>query len=180
MSTRSYGPRGLGDYLNDTFSIIPRIWREALPISCVTVLPAAGLFAVTMSLTSKLIRDWSSNMDLLRDNSAGILDAICRLLLSIAGLSLLQFLGGAYQKAFICLRVGAEFEGRKPRLIRLARKAFGRPWLRVAIQDAVIGLIVGSLSYALVCIFIIPLIAYAAESVEATREYSTALILRLV
>ncbi len=177
---RPKGPRGLGDYLNDTFSLVPRIWKEALPISCLAVLPGAILFVVAMGSMSGLVGDLSANTEWPSEDPAGFLGELSLTVLAFAGLSLLQFLGAAYQKAFICLRTGAELEGRKPRLLVLAREALGRPWLRVAIQDAAIAIVVGSLTSSLALIAMLPMIASAADLASSSMEYSTSFVFRFI
>jgi hypothetical protein len=171
MAALSKRFRGLGDYLNDTFNLVPRVWKEVLPVSVAAVLPPALIYGAAFGSLRGIATALSADGAWPKDDPSGFLRALAPFFLAMGAASLLQFLCGAYQKAFVCLRAGAELQGRKPRFGTLARAALGRPWLRVAIQDAVIGSVIVALALAILFALFFPLLLWAVgNAAKVSRE----------
>jgi hypothetical protein len=175
MASRFRGTRGLGDYLNETFSLLPRIWKDALPVSIAAAAPAAVVFGLCFGSLRDLFEDLSENSNWPSENPMELLNAVGFFIIVLLAGSVLQFLGGTYQKAFICRRAGAELEGRKPRFFPLLKTVAGRPWLRVAVQDAVIGVVVNSISLLVFFAAMIPAAAAVVKAQSIVEDNPSAL-----
>lgn len=115
MASRVGGKRGLGDYLNDTFSLIPRIWKDALPVSIIAVLPAAVALGFGFASLRDMFDGFAENSNWASDNPVEFLNVVASFFLVFFAASILGFLGTTYQKAFVCRRVGLELEDKKPK-----------------------------------------------------------------
>jgi hypothetical protein len=150
MALKLRGSHTLGDFLNDTFSLVPRIWKFALPVSLAALVPGAVLFAAAMGSFASRIKAIFAQAGSIEGDPSIIFSGIAPLISLWALASLALFLGGAYQKAFVCAQAGAALEGRNPGLLELAASAFRRAWLRVAVQDAVVYALAGSIAFGIV------------------------------
>jgi hypothetical protein len=159
MWTKLLKPHSLGDFLNDTFMLVPKLWKRALPVSVFALLPGvAAWMAVIGSIASWLKGIAADPIPGEAVTGVGrILSGLGPLLLLVAAATVLLSLGQAFQKAFVCAQVGAVIEGRRAGFSELLSEAFRPAWIRVAVQDAALGSIAGGIVMALVAILTFPL-----------------------
>ena len=156
MALKLRGRHTLGDFLNDTFALVPRIWKKALPVSVAALLPGAALFVAAMAAFGGKLRAIVAEAPSIEADPSRLLSGLVPLILLSILASLALFLGEAFQKAFVCAQAGAVLEGRDPSLTELAASAFRPAWLRVAVQDAVLYSLAGSIAFAVVASTFLP------------------------
>jgi hypothetical protein len=156
MALKLRGTHTLGDFLNDTFSLVPRIWKSALPASLAALIPGALLFVAAMGSFASRIKAIVAEAGSIEGDPSLIFSGIVPLIFLWALASIALFLGGAFQKAFVCAQAGAALEGREPTLLELAASVFRPAWIRVAVQDAVIYALAGSIALGIIGAIFIP------------------------
>jgi hypothetical protein len=181
MASRVGGKRGLGDYLNETFSLIPRIWKDALPVSIIAVLPAAVALGFGFASLRDMFEGIAENSNWASENPVEFLNVFASFFFVFLAASILAFLGTAYQKAYICRRVGLELEGKKSKFFSLLKNVAGRPWLRVAVQDFVIGAVINIIALVIFFAAMIPVFSAVASNMGlAIQEDTSSLQLRFI
>jgi hypothetical protein len=150
MALKLRGTHSLGDFLNDTFSLVPRIWKKALPVSIVALVPGVVLFVASMSSLADRLKSFIDEANLIESDPSIIFSGLASLFVLWTLASFALFLGEAFQKAFICAQAGAALEGRDPSLLELAASTFRPAWIRVAVQDAVVSSLAGSVAFGVI------------------------------
>jgi hypothetical protein len=153
------GSHTLGDFLNDTFSLVPLIWKRALPVSLLSIVPGATLWTLAMRSLGSWIRTVAGEGSSIGRDPSRALSGIGPALVFGILASILLFVGQAYQKAFVCAQSGAALEGRSTSFAKLALAALRPAWLRVAVQEAVIDILAGYLVFAVIGAILFPFIA---------------------
>jgi hypothetical protein len=139
MVLRLRGTHSLGDFLNDTFSLVPRIWKKALPVSLVALAPGVALLIAAITSLGSWIKSVAGEPASIGKDPSLVVSGLAPLLLLGMLASLALFLGHAFQKAFVCAHVGSAIEGREPGLRELTAAAFRPAWVRMAAQEAIVG-----------------------------------------
>lgn len=159
MIPKVRGSHTLGDFLNDTFSLVPLIWKRALPVSLASIVPGAALWTLAMRSLGSWIRTLAGEGSSIGRDPSQALSGIGPAIVFGTLASILLFVGQAYQKAFVCAQSGAALEGRETSFAKLASATLRPAWLRVAVQEAVIGILAGFLVFAVIGAILFPFIA---------------------
>jgi len=170
MALNLRGTHTLGDFLNDTFSLVPRIWKKALPVSLVALFPGICLFIAAMGSFGSRIKAIVAEAGSIEGDPSLIFSGIAPLILLWTLASVALFLGEAYQKAFICAQAGAVIEGRDPSLIELATAAFRPAWIRVVVQDAVVYVLAGSIAFGVIGAIFFPFLFSKLGEIVRMKE----------
>jgi hypothetical protein len=158
MTFKLRGKHGIGDFLNDTFSMVPKIWKGALPVSAISLLPGIALFSALLALVTgwiKPIIETSGALDLKEDPSA-IFRGLGPLAVLYALVVVVLYFGQAFQKAFIVAQASAAIDGRDPSLAELLSASFKKTWVRVTVQDAVVQALKASIALAIIGFLFFP------------------------
>jgi hypothetical protein len=170
MELRLRGKHSLADFLNDTFSLVPRIWKYALPASIAALLPGIALWIGAMSSLGSWIRSIAANADSIKEDPSlalsGIAPFVCMATLAVLAL----FLGEAFQKAFVCAQAGAAIDGRETSLRELASETFRPAWIRVAVQDAVISSLAYAIAFAVIGAVFFPFLLGKLGDIARIKE----------
>ncbi len=158
MAVRRGTYKALGDYLNDTFSFVPRLWREGLAVGTASALPGAILWILSFKALSPLFDQLSEDFGEGMEGAARLFALLGTPAILWTAAAILQYLGASYQKAFMCLRAGSELERGSPRFLDLARAAFGRPILKVIVQDMLTGAVAAFLAMTVGGLVSLPLL----------------------
>jgi|GEM_PF-1665522 len=156
MGLRLRKQHSLGDFLNDTFSLVPLIWKRALPVSLAAIVPGIAVWMLAMGSIASWVKGIAAEPASIENDPVRIFSGLMPMLLLGALATVLLFLGQAFQKAFVCAQVGGAIDGRRPRLSELLAAALHPAWIRVAVQDAVIGSLAGSVAFAVIAAAIFP------------------------
>ena len=155
-SIKVRGRHRLANFLNDTFALVPHIWKRVLPVSLAALLPGAALWvAAIASLASFAGKLVGAGEDFGHD-PALVLSGIVPFLWLCALAIVFLFLGASFQKAYTCAEAGAAIEGRKPRFFRSLRDIARRPFVRVAVQDAAIGALTSTVAFSVALAVFLP------------------------
>lgn len=154
--------RRLGSFLNDTFALVPKIWKSALPVSLAAILPGAALLAFSMKSLSSLIPFFESQagggIEKLSGSAALILARFLPVIVHLLFSMLLLFAGGVFQKSYIIAASGVALDGGKPRFGRTAKICLPACW-RIAIQDLAVSFVSQILATTAACAIMIPYVA---------------------
>jgi hypothetical protein len=173
MASKLRGARRLGDFLNDTFSLVPRLWRTILPVSLAAIAPGSALFALAIGSMGGWIRGLASDSASLEKNPALVFAGLGPFIWLYALAMLALFVGQTYLKAFVCLATGAAIDKAKPRLGELARQAFRPALIRLAVQDLAIGAIGQVLSLAAAAAILVPFIMGKLGAIVRLKDSSS-------
>ena len=147
--------------MNDTFSLVPRIWKRALPVSFLALLPGVAAWMMVMGSLGSWLKSIASASASLGEDPARYVSSLAPLALLGTAATVLLFLGQAFQKAFVCAQVGAALDGRKAEFSEILSVAFRPAWVRVAVQDAVLGSLAGSIAFAVIAAAVFPFLVGA-------------------
>jgi hypothetical protein len=150
MALRLRGRHSLGDFLNDSFALVPLVWKKALPVSLAALAPGIALWIATMGSLVRWIKAIVAEAGSIGSDPSLVLSGFAPFLALAMLATLALYLGQAYQKAFVCAQAGAAIEGRAPGFRELAASAFRPAWLRVAVQDAVVGSLASSIALGII------------------------------
>lgn len=173
METKLKGSRTLGDFLNDTFSLVPRLWKTVLPVSLAAIAPGSALFALAIGAMGGWIKSLAADSASLAGNPARVFSGLGPFIWLYALAILALFLGQSFQKAFVCLASSEAIDGRRSGLRPLAARAFKPAFARLAVQDLAIGAIGQALSAAAVGAILVPFLAGKLGAIARLRDSSS-------
>lgn len=173
MASKLRGARRLGDFLNDTFSLVPRLWRTVLPVSLAAIAPGSALFALAIGSMGGWIRGIANDSASLEKNPALLFSGLGPFVWLYALAMLTLFLGKTYLKAFVCLASGAAIDKRRPRLGELAGEAFRPALIRLAVQDLAIDAIAQVLSLAAATAVLVPFLIGKLGAIVQLKDTSS-------
>jgi len=171
MGIEVRGRHTLADFLNDTFALVPRIWKRALPVSAVVLLPGAAIWAAAVASLAGFVSKVSEKGESFGKDPSGILASFGPFLWLCGLASACLFLGSSFQKAYVCAEANAAIEGRKPPFRKLLLGVARRPFLRVTVQDAAIAALETALALiAALAVFLPFLIGMIGELAEIGKK----------
>jgi hypothetical protein len=151
------GEHRLADFLNDTFALVPAIWKRALPLSFAAILPGAALFVASIASLVDIVNSFIADSEVFAEDPGLVFTSLVPFLLLIVAASVALFLGRSYQKAFVCSEAGRALEGRKASLTEALRGAARPAFARVAAQDIVVQSISSTIAFGIVFALFLPL-----------------------
>jgi hypothetical protein len=158
MILKLRGSHGLADFLNDTFALVPSIWKRALPVSLASLAPGIALWIAAIGSLVGLFRGIVADGETFAHEPSAVFSSLMPFIWLCILASIALYLGGSYQKAFVCAQAGAAIEGREPRLVDLINSTARPAFIRVAVQDAVIGALSSFLALGIIGILFFPLL----------------------
>jgi hypothetical protein len=170
METKLRGGRTLGDFLNDTFSLVPRLWKTVLPVSLIAIAPGSALFALAIGSMGGWLKSLAADSASLGDNPARVFAGLGPFIWLYMLAILALFLGQTYQKAFVCLASSEAIDGRESGLRPLAARAARPAFARLAVQDLAIGAIGQALSAAVVGAILLPFLVGKLGAIARLRD----------
>lgn len=171
MAARDRGTRKLGDFLNETFSLLPRIWGTVIPLSLAAIGPGALLLALSFSSMGSWVRELAAlSGSASSEDPSKVLAGLGPFVALCCLASILLFLGQSYQKAFVCLASKSALEKRRMRLGELARLSFRPAFPRLVVQDLAIGAIEQSLAFAAAMAVFMPLFLAKLGAIASLKD----------
>lgn len=173
MVLKLRGKHTLADFLNDTFALVPRIWKRALPVSVAAYLPGVALMVAAIGSLTGMVNSAIADSEIFAHKPSMIFSSLAPFVWLCVLASLALYLGRSFQKAYVCAEAGAAIAGRKPRFLELLRSTGRGAFLRVAVQDFAIKSLSGILAFAIIGLLFFPvLIGKMAGLVDAGIEKS--------
>jgi hypothetical protein len=157
MALRFLGKHTLADFLEDTFLIVPRIWKRALSVSLVSILPGSALLAASISSLVGMIKAIIADSEIFKDDPAFVFSSLAPFFILLVFASLALFLGGSFQKAFICAESGDAIDGRRTALGASLRRTVRPAFARVVAQDFIVESLASAIVFGIIFILFFPL-----------------------
>jgi hypothetical protein len=150
------GKHSIADFLNDTFSIVPRIWKRALPVSVAAILPGSALLAASISALVGMIEAIVADSEIFKDNPALAFSSFAPFFVLLVLASLALFLGMSFQKAFICAEAGDAIGGRQTALGASLRRTIRPAFARIVAQDFIVESLASAIVFGIIFLLFFP------------------------
>jgi hypothetical protein len=158
MALKLQGKHALADFLNDTFAIVPRIWKHVLPISFAALLPGSALMVAAIASLVDFVDAVIADGEVFKDRPSLVFSSLAPFLGLCVLAVIALYLGRSFQKAYVCAEVGDTIEGRRTPFAETLRRTARPAFVRVLVQDAILESLSASIVLGVVGALFLPIL----------------------